>query len=321
MDVSVIMINYNTFDLTKGALESIFARTQGLAYEIILVDNLSPDGSGERLRDLFGEKIVYLQSGGNLGTSKAFNLGLKHATGKYILWLNTDILIKENFIKKLFDYMECDPKCGICGGNVLDFQGKPAGSFRKDFLTARFYKRLYSIFWNLVDRIPRKRKDYNYSSHPMEVAWVGGVDMFVRNSVFSEVGGLDEVIFMYAEELEFQYRVKKLTDYTIMSVPDAHLYHLGGASTKNNNKKFNEKWERLMLTGTPRYLYKWFGAEEVRKYLRIRYKGAGKLYFIAWLTGNKIKMERYTGQRKIFLECLTDFDGFLQSLKTDANVN
>ena len=102
MDVSVIMINYNTFDLTKDALESIFKHTEGLQYEIILIDNASPDGSGERLRDLFGEKIVYLQSGANLGTTKAFNLGLKQAKGKYILWLNTDILIKENFIKKDF---------------------------------------------------------------------------------------------------------------------------------------------------------------------------------------------------------------------------
>ena len=91
MDVSVIMINYNTFDLTKDAIESIFSQTDGIAYEIILVDNLSPDGSGERLRDLFGERIVYLQSGGNLGTSKAFNLGISRATGKYVLWLNTDI--------------------------------------------------------------------------------------------------------------------------------------------------------------------------------------------------------------------------------------
>ena len=87
MDVSVIMINYNTFDLTKAAIESIFAHTEGISFEVILVDNLSPDGSGERLREIFKNKIIYLQSGGNLGTSKAFNLGLKQASGKYILWL------------------------------------------------------------------------------------------------------------------------------------------------------------------------------------------------------------------------------------------
>ena len=96
MDVSVIMINYNTFDLTKDALNSIFENTKDLTYEIILVDNASPDGSGEKLKELFQDKIVYLQSGGNLGTSKAFNLGLKRASGKYILWLNTDIHFQNN---------------------------------------------------------------------------------------------------------------------------------------------------------------------------------------------------------------------------------
>lgn len=321
MDVSVIMINYNTFDLTKDALESIFTHTEEIQYEIILIDNASPDGSGERLRDLFGEKIVYLQSGANLGTTKAFNLGLKQSKGKYILWLNTDILIKENFIKKLYDYMESDPNCGVCGGNVLDFNGNPAGSYRKDFLDVNTFKRLYSFTWHLLGLIPHKRNDYNYTNKVKEVAWIGGVDMFVRREVFSQVGGFDEVIFMYAEELEFQYRVKKLTSYTIKSVPWAIIYHLGGASTKGKVKRFNPKWEKMMLMGFPRYLYKWFGEKEVKKYLKVRYRGAKKQYFLAWITNNKIKMERYKGQQKIFLECLSDFDNFIKLLNTGSDIS
>lgn len=316
MDVSVIMINYNTFDLTKDALESIFTHTKELRYEIILIDNASPDGSGERLRDLFGDKIVYLQSGANLGTSKAFNLGLKQSKGKYILWLNTDILIKENFIKKLYDYMESDPNCGVCGGNVLDFNGKPSGAFRRDFLTVKTFRRLYSIAWNLLRLIPHRRNDYNYTDNVQEVAWVGGVDMFVRRDVFLQVGGFDEIIFMYAEELEFQYRVKKLTSYTIKSVPQAVIYHLGGASTEGKVKRFNPKWERMMLMGFPRYLYKWFGEEEVKKYLKVRYKGAKKQYFLAKICNNKIKMERYQGQQKIFLECLSEFRKYIGLLNS-----
>ena len=136
MDVSVIMINYNTFSLTKDALDSIFRETKGIDYEVILIDNASPDGSGDRLSALYGNKIVYLQSGGNLGTSKAFNIALKHASGKYVLWLNTDILLKENFIKKLFDYMESDPNCGICGGNLFNGRGEPTLSYDKELLTA-----------------------------------------------------------------------------------------------------------------------------------------------------------------------------------------
>lgn len=315
MDVSVIMINYNTFDLTKDALDSIFARTQGLAYEIILVDNLSPDGSGEKLRDLFGDKIVYLQSGGNLGTSKAFNLGLKHATGKYILWLNTDILIKENFIKKLFDYMESDPKCGVCGGNLLDFRGRPVDSFRRAFENVGTMRRRYSIFINLLLKFPHRRFGYNYSNKPRRVAWVGGADMMVRRSIFDQIGGLDEVIFMYAEEMEFQYRVTKFTDYTIMSVPWAHMYHLENGSIMPKRKIFNEKWERLILLGFPRYLYKWFKTEDVKKYLEVKIRGTRKLYFIYKVLGDPQRADRCKKLILLFREYLNNFDWYLLQLQ------
>ena len=314
MDVSVIMINYNTFELTQNALDSIFEYTSGLEYEIILIDNNSPDGSGEKLSAHFGDRIKYIQAGANLGTSKSFNLGLRAAGGRYVLWLNTDILIKENFIKKLFDYMESNPRCGICGGNVLDFNGRPAASFRKDFLTIKYFKRLYSIFWNLIEKFPRKRIDYNYTDEPYKVAWIGGVDMFARKSLFDEVGGFDEIIFMYGEELEFQYRVNQLTDYTVNSVPWAHIYHLGGASSSNKVKKFNPEWERLMLKGFPRYLYKWFGRDDVFRYLQIRLRGAKKLRMISRLMRNSVKAERCSGQIELFLSCLNNFDAFIDSI-------
>lgn len=318
MDVSVIMINYNTYNLSKDALESIFSYTNEIEYEIILIDNCSPDGSGERLRNLFGEKLTYIQAGANLGTTKAFNLGLKYATGKYILWLNTDILIKENFIKKLFDYMESDPQCGVCGGNLLDFNGKPVDSFRRAFETVGTMRRRYSIFINLLLKLPHKRFGYNYSNKPRRVAWVGGADMMVRRKVFDEIGGLDEVIFMYAEEMEFQYRVTKLTNYTIMSVPWAHMYHLENGSIKPKRKKYNEEWERLMLKGFPRYLYKWFGEGDVKKYLKIKISGARKLKMISNLKGAKDQADRYNKQIILYKECLNNFHSFITTLQDIA---
>ena len=102
MDVSVIIINYNTFDLTKAALESIFLHTKELCYEVILVDNASPDGSGERLRELFEDRLVYIQAGGNLGTSRSFNLGLARAAGKYVLWLNPRYSDQRQFPQETF---------------------------------------------------------------------------------------------------------------------------------------------------------------------------------------------------------------------------
>lgn len=315
MDVSMIMINYNTFDFTKDALESIFAQTQGLAYEIILIDNASPDGSGERLAQLYQGRIVYLQSGANLGTSKAFNLGLRHAAGKYILWLNTDILLKENFIKELYDYMESDPKCGVCGGNLLDYNGRPAGSCRRSFETIASLRRNYSIFANLYRKFSRRRFDYNYSDKAQRVAWVGGAAMMIRRAVFDEIGAFDEVIFMYAEEEEFQYRMTQLTDYTVVSVPWAHMYHLENGSVMPRKKKYNEEWELLMLRGLPRFLYRWYGAGEVKKYLKLRIRGFRKLMVIEWLLGRKEQRERHKKMHALYRRHLENFEAYIAQLK------
>lgn len=315
MDVSVIMINYNTFSLTKDALDSIFRETKGIDYEVILIDNASPDGSGDRLSAFYGNKIVYLQSGGNLGTSKAFNIALKHASGKYVLWLNTDILLKENFIKKLFDYMESDPNCGICGGNLLDYRGKPMNSCRMEFESLKSIKRDHSILFNLFKKFAFRRSDYNYSSYPQRVAWVCGADMMVRKEVFDRIGGLDEVIFMYAEEEEFQYRMTQLTGYTVMSVPWAHMYHLEGGSVKKKKRGYNDAWERLMLLGLPRFFYKWHGEKTVRQYLKVRIKGLKKLRFLELLTLKKDRAERHKQMIALYREYLANFSAYLEQLK------
>ena len=313
MDVSVIMINYNTFDLTKDALDSIFAYTQGLAYEIILVDNLSPDGSGEKLRDLFGEKIVYLQSGGNLGTSKAFNLGLKYATGKYVLWLNTDILIKENFIKKLFDYMESDPKCGICGGNVLDFEGKPAHSFRKRFPDLKQERRDRSLICAVCRKLFRKPffDQYNYTDRPMKVGYITGADMMIRAELFKTLGGFDEDIFMYAEEVEFTWRVVHRAGMTVISVPDAKICHLEGASFTNAGKgshgSFHERRFVNGLKGAVIMYSKCYGKEVAKRYLQLLQRAYLKFYCIAALLFMRNKKKIYQTKRAVVKRFLADY--------------
>lgn len=314
MDVSVIMINYNTFDLTKAALESVFAHTKGIAYEVILVDNLSPDGSGERLCALFEGKIVYLQAGGNLGTSKAFNLGLKHASGKYVLWLNTDILIKENFIKKLFDYMESDPQCGICGGNVLDFEGKPGNSFGRKVPDLREEKKSHSIAVWLFRRLFRRQLNltYNYTGKPMRVAGVIGADMMIRSELFGMVGDFDEDIFMYSEEVEFTYRVTSRTRYTVMSVPDAHIYHLEGASFGRERRSFNE-WQFVNgLRGNAKRYAKCYGGAEAVKYLKVLKRTYLKFRVLYTLLFRRKKAAVYARKRAIVSDCLRQFPKILE---------
>ena len=315
MDVSVIMINYNTFSLTKDALDSIFRETKGIDYEVILIDNASPDGSGDRLSVLYGNKIVYLQSGGNLGTSKAFNIALKHASGKYVLWLNTDILLKENFIKKLFDYMEIDPNCGICGGNLFNGRGEPTLSYDKELLTGRVAMYNVRTIVVLFRALFKKQisNHFNYTSRPMRVGGIIGADLMVRRDCFDRVGSFNENIFMYGEETDFTYRVTHETNYTVVSVPDAHMTHLEGGGVSQNDS-FNERKETIVLTGISTYLKNCLGKEDVFLYVKARYIAAKKRRFFYSLLGYREKKEVFAQKEAFFRRHLTEFDTFYSSL-------
>ena len=104
MQVSVIIVNYNTKELTKQAIQSVFDRTEGVEYEIIVVDNDSKDGSVEELKKIFQNKITIIESKENLGFGRANNLGIKQSKGKYVFLLNSDTELINNAIKIFYDY-------------------------------------------------------------------------------------------------------------------------------------------------------------------------------------------------------------------------
>ena len=104
MDVSVIIVNYNTLELTKNTIESVFEKTIEVSYEIILVDNASTDGSVEFFENNYKDKIILIKNNENLGFGRANNKGIEIAKGKYIFLLNSDTLLINNAIKILFDF-------------------------------------------------------------------------------------------------------------------------------------------------------------------------------------------------------------------------
>ena len=270
MDVSIVMINYNTYDLTKNAIESIFTHTADLQYEIILVDNNSPDNSGDMLKNYFEDKIIYIQSGGNLGTSKAFNMGVREAKGKYILWLNTHILVSDNFVYNLFDYMEKDANCCICGGNLTNANNEPTHSYMLDLPSLKTVRKSNGLCHMIKNKLTKCdiKNQYNFTDKPLGVGYITGADMMIRKSVIDEIGGFDEDIFMYAEECEFTFRMKQRTHYKVISVPTATMQHLEGASF-GKESAFNERRFRAMLNGNSIYFEKCYGKSTLIKYLRL----------------------------------------------------
>lgn len=298
MDVSIIMINYNTCQLTLNAIHSIKKETEGIEYELFLIDNNSSDSSKEEfIKKYQDEKWIHLLfNEENLGTSKAFNKAAKMAVGKYVLWINSDILLEENFIKKLFDFMEENPNCGVCGGNLVDFNHNPTDSCYFEEMNLKSIKREFSILHLLYLKTLGRKKEistYNFSKKNLPVNRVIGADMFTRRDVLEEVGYLDEDIFMYGEETLFEWKVKK-AGYEIYSVYDAKMCHLEGASSKGS-KKNSEFKDKNSLYGHGIYFLKAFSKEEQIKYYKLKLKQYRERRILLFFS--KEQREKYT--RKI----------------------
>lgn len=256
MDVSVIIVNYNTLELTKNTIESVFEKTIEVSYEIILVDNASTDGSVEFFENNYKDKIILIKNNENLGFGRANNKGIEIAKGKYIFLLNSDTLLINNAIKILFDFMEQNIECGVCGGNLYDINNNPVHSFKKELINIYLDFEFIKDFVSKI--IFKKRLDFNYTNQNMEVGYITGADMFIRKEVLEKVGVFDLDFFMYFEETELTARVK-LFGKKIISVPQAKIIHLEEKSTQFKEKKF-----RMFIESKYKYFYKVFSLKKVR---------------------------------------------------------
>lgn len=225
--LSIIIVNYKTPQLTYECIKSIKDKTCGLRYEIIVIDNDSGDGSVDYLKERLDD-IILIEAPGNIGFGRANNMGVSAAHADTLLLLNSDTVIIDNSIKTLYDYLHEHPDTGACGGLLLNRDGS-IGYSTSPQLTLGHYFRAY------VPRIKRIPTEL-YAKGPVEVGYVIGADMMVRREAFERAGGFDPDFFLYCEESELSFRIKKL-GYRIMLVPAARIIHLEGMSgTKVKHK-------------------------------------------------------------------------------------
>jgi len=228
MDVSIIIVNYNTSKLLEECISSVLTKTKNLEFEIIVVDNSSVDDSVNVMRTRF-PKVKLIESKDNLGFGRANNVGATIAKGKYLFFLNTDTLLINNAIKILFDFMEKEENqdVGACGGNLFKKDLSPNFSYSLHFpsLWSHFcYRAHLSSFVN--------NENFNETGMVKDVAIIIGADLFVRKKIFDGINGFDPSFFMYVEDGELALRIKK-EKYRIVSVPEAKIIHLQGASSPN----------------------------------------------------------------------------------------
>lgn len=240
MDVSIILVNYNTKDLTRNCLKSIYEKVSGLEFEVWVTDNGSIDGSCEMIKNEFPQ-VNLIEAGENLGFGRANNLAIQQSNAKYVLLLNTDTVLINNAPKIFFDFMEQNPKAAVCGGNLYNENNEHVHSYGhlptlkekciNTFQLTAFYPRIKQKI---------RDKGNNENNEFKQVDQIIGADMFVRKSVFDEVGYFDPEFFLYFEESELQFRIKQ-EGWHAYILPDAEIYHFEGKSTKKKKAKTEAK--------------------------------------------------------------------------------
>lgn len=292
MDVSVIIVNYNTLELTKNTIDSVVEKTKDLSYEIILVDNASTDGSAEFFEKEYKNKITFIKNNENLGFGRANNKGIEIAKGKYVFLLNSDTLLINNAIKILFDFMEKHEEVGVCGGNLYTQNLKPTHSYKK--ILPNIWTELNNYFnipEKIILKLLKKQKDFNNTNKNIEVGYITGADMLIRKQILNICGNFDKEIFMYYEEVELSYRIKKL-GFKIYNIPSAKIIHLEGKSFN-----FKEERYRRQIQGKYKCFYKCYGIKSIKKLFYIFNIGLILRYFLTfdkkYLTMKEINKEEY----------------------------
>lgn len=263
MKVSIVVVTYNRLDLVEKCLAAI-AGAITKDNEVIVVDNNSTDDVVSFVKKKY-PKFNIISNNKNLGFGGGNNLGMKVAKGDYLLLVNTDAFIDENTIPELVFFLEKNSKVGVVAPRLLnaDRSIQPSGGFAP---------RLLQIFliMTFIDNLPIVRKfvpslhirDKQFFGREQSVDWLMGACLLVRREVFEKTLGFDEKIFMYGEEVEWCYRIRK-AGYEIRLDPKVSVIHLGHASSDSQNfgiikemesfisfyRKHEPRWQFFIMMG------------------------------------------------------------------------
>ncbi len=239
VDLSIIIVNWNTKEYLLQCVDSILQKKGSISMEIIVIDNGSHDRSGEEVKRHF-PGLHLIENGRNLGFAKAVNQGLRVSSGRYSLLLNPDTQLREGAIEKLVSFMESHAEAGIAGAQLLNGDGSKQNSIANfpSLTTELLNKSLLRLLF--PKKFPGKEKGY---PEPIEVDSVIGACMMVRRDVVEQVGLLDEDYFLFLEETDWCYRMKR-AGWKVYHIPQAEIYHFQGKSVEKDKKSAKVEFYR-----------------------------------------------------------------------------
>ena len=292
IDLSIVIVSWNVADLLAACLTSIYAELGDLRAEVIVVNSGSHDQSVAMLRDRFPQVKVLAQAE-NIDYTRANNLGLAQAEGRYLLLLNPDTEIMGDALARMVGYLDANSDVGIVGPYTQNTDGSYQSSRRRfPTLATAFFESTW-----LQVLAPKQMLDRFYVNdvapdQTLDVDWVQGSALMVRRKVYAQIGGLDEGYVMYSEELDWCRRAKD-AGWRVVFLAEAQIIHHGGKSSDQVVGRRHILFQQSKL----RYFRKYHGiiaAQSLRVFLLLNYAVQLGLEAAKGLMGHKraLRQER-----------------------------
>lgn len=237
--LSIIIVNWNSKDYLRKCLQSVYANTRGISFEIVVVDSGSFDGSAEMLAREFPE-AKFVQSEKNIGFARANNLGVSHAAGSHLLFLNPDTELLEDSICVLMERLESLSRAGAVGCKLLNTNRTLQTSCVQAFptvlnqtLDSEYLRKRFPGWkmWGVAALFAKPEK-------PAVVEFISGACILTRLKNFEAVDGFTEKYFMYGEDADFCFKIKRGGN-DVYYVPETAIVHHGGSSSKQARSNFS----------------------------------------------------------------------------------
>lgn len=248
MNLSIIIVNYNTKELLKQTIESVINTIEHIEYEIIVSDNDSKDGSQTMIKEEFS-RVRLIENNDNLGFPKGNNVAIREAKGRYILLLNSDTKVLENCIEDCAKYMDNHKDIGALGCKLVLADGTLDHACKRGFPTPEaslFYMLKFNRLFPQNKKFAAYTMGYLSEDSINEVDSLTGAFMLVRREVIDKVGFLDERFFMYGEDIDWCYRIKS-AGYKVVYYPKVTTIHYKGQSSKKKKLKTIYEFHRAMI--------------------------------------------------------------------------
>lgn len=264
--MSIIIVNWNTRAILLDCLDSIAAHPPSRPYDVWVVDNASSDGSVAAVRERY-PYVQVIENAENRGFAAANNQAIEASRGDYVLLLNSDTIVHAQALERMTRFLEAHPRVGVAGACLLNADGTLQPSWAA-----------FPSFWSeLLGRNIRTRTPYRTDdgSAAYLVDWVGGAALMIRRTVIEQIGVLDEGYFMYSEETDWCFRVRK-AGWDICYLPNATIVHLGGQSSKKASARMKAELYRSKI----RFYTKHYGRRQAHALsLALRVALSGKALF------------------------------------------